>query len=82
MIELTLQQHATEYALFPENWEAVCWFSDVSDLMRLAPNGKIQGLDLPQVQAEAQLMQRSTKPGAFQKLRQLANYVVKELNGE
>jgi len=66
--------------ILPMNWPAVIWFNEVGDLMRYRADGQCLGLDLQQVQSDAELAQRNINTELYKQLRVMSKAAARKLN--
>ena len=70
--ELKQDQHIE---ILPDNWPVVCWFVEVCDLLRFSANGRCLGLDLQQVESEANLSKLIVNREHFNGLRVMSQCI-------
>lgn len=77
--KLINEETPDDFEVLEENWQALIWFSDVSDLMKF--NGHAYaGLDIIAVKYDAEMSEREYTATDYNKLKQLGRFAAIELN--
>ena len=64
-----------------ENWPALIWFLSIDDLfIRDSYSGRLCGLDVKAVQADAEMRGKDVLPGDYHKLRVIGRSATYEVN--
>jgi hypothetical protein len=66
--------------VFAQNWSVVLWFLQVCDFIRFRHDGRCLGLDMQQVQVEAQMSNRAYTTDDFNGLRVMSIAAARAIN--
>jgi hypothetical protein len=77
--KLIKEETPDDFEVLEENWPALIWFNDVSDLMKLNGNAYL-GLDIIAVKYDAEMSERNYTATDYTKLKQLGRFAAVELN--